>query len=249
MKTEIVIHPDYEFLRSFITALPSDFSRLGEIIYQGRNEIRVIETGGMTVNVKQFGIPNVVNRFVYMGLRKPKAQRAYEHAILLQERNIPTPTPIAYIIIKNGGTLKNTYFISEQVAYSRRMYEFGSLPVEGNEGIVRAFSRFTADLHFKEVYHKDYSAGNILFDIIDGKPEFCIVDINRMKFGPVSLKKGCANFARLWGQQPFFRLLAEEYALCRKADVASCIKWVLIYRRKFWKQFIRKHTPSFKLDL
>ena len=60
---------------------------------------------------------------------------------------------------------------------------------------------------------------------------------------------GCANFARLWGQQPFFRILATEYAAARHFDAEVCIKWVLHYRQKFWKAYSQRHPPEFQLDL
>ena len=43
-----------------------------------------------------------------------------------------------------------------------------------------------------------------------------------MHFGEVDIKKGCANFARLWGQTPFFILLGKEYARSRGMDEEEC---------------------------
>jgi hypothetical protein len=66
-----------------------------------------------------------------------------------------------------------------------------------------------------------------------------------MRFGPVSIKKGCAGFARLWGGDDLFKLLAREYAIARNADPADCIRWVFDYRRRFWEKYTRKHTMPF----
>ncbi len=249
MAIKIIIHPAYEHLRPFISRIPETFSQEGITIYKGRNEIRVVERDGLQLNIKQFGLPLFINRIVYSYWRKPKAERAYNYALKLQEKGINTPAPVAYIRVKNWGLLDKCYFASLQVPYSRRFYEFGTPPIESKEDIIRAFAHFTAYLHTSGIYHKDYSPGNILFDIIDGKPEFCIVDINRMVFGPVNMKKGCANFARLWGQKPFFLLIAEEYANIRHFDVNMCKKLILRYRKKFWKQSMKKYTPKFELDL
>ena len=76
-----------------------------------------------------------------------------------------------------------------------------------------AFAEFTARLHEAGILHLDYSPGNILYDKIGEEYHFSLVDINRMHFGEVDIKKGCANFARLWGQTPFFILLGKEYAV------------------------------------
>ncbi|MDL2231411.1 lipopolysaccharide kinase InaA family protein [Porphyromonadaceae bacterium OttesenSCG-928-L07] len=249
MSVKTIINPAYNHLTSFIVNLPDSFEKEGHIIYNGRNEIRVIEKEGLKINVKRFGIPFFINRFVYAWLRVPKAQRAYEYALKLRSKGISTPEPIAYICTKKYGVLGMCYFVSIQVPHSRNFYEFGTPPIDGREDVIKDFALFTATLHQSEVYHKDYSPGNILFDFVDGKTEFCIVDINRMQFGPVDIKKGCANFARLWGQKPFFKLLAREYAQKRHADVQQCSEWVLKYRYKFWKRFSRKHQPKFELDI
>lgn len=249
MKRKILINPKYEYLRSFITALPDTFSQNGKIIYQSRNELRVFEKEGLSLNVKRFGIPLFFNRIIYNCFRLPKALRAYEYALKLQRLDISTPEAVGCICINHNGLLGSCYFISLQVPYTRRFYEFGISPIEGKEEIIRAFAQYTARMHEAGVYHKDYSPGNILFDINKGKPEFCVVDINRMKFGPVGIKEGCANFARLWGQQPFFRILATEYAEARHFDTAQCIQLVLHYRQKFWKHYSRRHPPEFQLDI
>ncbi|MDR1756899.1 MAG: lipopolysaccharide kinase InaA family protein [Culturomica sp.] len=249
MPATIVIHPKYKELTDFIVQLPETFSRQGKVIYNGRNEIRVVEHAGLTINVKEFGIPFFLNRPVYAWFRKTKAERAYLYAGKLLTRQICTPEPIAYILTKKWGVIGKCYFVSIQVPLARNFYEFGTPPLEGREDIVKDFARYTACIHDSGVYHKDYSPGNILFDVIDGKTEFCLVDINRMEFGRVNIRKGCKNFARLWGQEPFFRLIGQEYAQSRKADPQTCIRLILKYRKKFWKNFIRKHTPKFRLDI
>lgn len=249
MATSITLNPLFENLRSFITQLPETFSSSGEILYQGRNEIRVIEKEGIRLNVKEFRIPIFPNRIIYHLFRPTKAQRAYEYAFRLKKANFNTPEPVAFVITRHRGLLGKCYFISRQADYSRRFYEFGTGPLSGKENIVRDFGLFTAQLHNAGIYHKDYSPGNILFDIHEGRTEFCLVDINRMEFGPVSLRKGCRNFARLWGKEPFFRLLAENYARGRQLNPQECIREILKYRRKFWTRYLRHRPAKFELDL
>ncbi len=249
MPDKIVIHPKYKELADFIVQIPKTFSRQGKVIYNGRNEIRVVEHAELSINIKEFGVPFFLNRLVYAWFRKPKAERAYLYAGKLLDKQINTPEPIAYILTKKRGIIGKCYFISIQVPLTRNFYEFGTPPLAGREHIVQDFARYSAYIHDSGVYHKDYSPGNILFDVIDGKTEFCLVDINRMEFGRVGIRKGCANFARLWGQEPFFRLIGQEYARSREADPQACIRWILKYRRKFWKRFTRKHLPKFELDM
>lgn len=249
MTTQITLNPRFENLRSFAISLPEAFSQTGEILYQGRNEIRVIEKDGIRLNIKEFRIPIFPNRIIYQLFRATKAQRAYEYAFRLREANFNTPEPIAFIVTRHLGLLGKCYFVSRQVDYTRRFYEFGTESLQGKESIVTDFGLFTAQLHNAGIYHKDYSPGNILFDVKNRKTEFCLVDINRMEFGSVSLKKGCSNFARLWGKEPFFRLLAEAYAHGRNFDQEECISEILKYRRKFWTHYLRHRPAKFELDL
>lgn len=249
MTTRITLNPQFEHLRPFIASLPETFSRSGETLHRGRNEIRLVEKEGFRLNIKEFRIPIFPNRIVYHLLRPTKAQRAYEYAFRLRDAGFNTPEPVAFVITRHRGLLGKCYFVSLQADYPRRFYEFGTEPLQGKENIVRDFGLFSARLHNAGVYHKDYSPGNILFDIQEGKTEFCLVDINRMKFGSVSLQKGCSNFSRLWGKEPFFRLLAEAYAQGRGFDPQTCIHEVLKYRRKFWSKYLRRKPAKFELDL
>ncbi|MEG0794980.1 MAG: lipopolysaccharide kinase InaA family protein [Odoribacter sp.] len=231
MHTTIIIHPKYEYLRRFIEQLPDDFLQSGEYIHDGRNKIKKFVTQGLTVNVKRYRIPFFLNRLVYNRFRPTKAERAYEYALKLRGMNVNTPEPIAYIVRSCGGMLEYCYFISVQVAYPRRCYEFKDASLPAVSSVVTALAQYTAHLHHLGVYHKDYSPGNILFDEINGQWEFCLVDINRMEFRKVNMVKGCRNFARLWGSEDMFRLLAQEYGLARHFDQNECVRLVLKYRK------------------
>ncbi len=249
MSRQIVIHPDYSGLRDFITRLPEIFLHEGEYLHDGRNKIKIFDIGGLRINVKRYRIPIVFNRVVYLYLRKTKAERAYVYALRLQEMGICTPAPIAYIIEKKGMLLGYSYFVSIQVDYSRRFYEFGRAALtDEHVMILEEFGRYTAHLHQQNVCHQDYSPGNILFDLKNGRPEFCIVDINRMYFGTVSFKKGCANFARLWGGPEMFRIVATAYAEERGWDVDRTCHEVLEVRKKHWQKVARKREVEFLLE-
>jgi len=249
MSRQIVIHPGYSGLRDFITRLPDIFLHEGEYLHDGRNKIKIFDVRGLKLNVKRYRIPILFNRFVYLYLRKTKAERAYAYALRLQKTGILTPAPVAYIIEKKGLLLGYSYFVSIQVGYSRRFYEFGHAALtEEHVMILKEFGRYTARLHRQNVCHQDYSPGNILFDLKNGKPEFCIVDINRMYFGPVSFKKGCANFARLWGSPEMFRIMAAAYAEERGWDVDKTCREVLKARKEHWRKVARKRKVEFPLE-
>ena len=118
-----------------------------------------------------------------------------------------------------------------------------------NMEIIAQFAALAARMHEQGILHRDFSPGNILFDQVEGKWRFSLVDTNRMYFGPVSVRRGCENFARLWGQTCFFELLALKYAEARGANAADCLKWMLSARKKFWLRYIRRHGRPFAIDL
>ncbi len=236
-KVKITLNPAYQGLRSFVEELPERFEREGETIYNARNQIRLIEHNGLKINVKRFHCPALPNRLVYSILRTPKAVRAYQNAVRLLAMGIPTPEPIAYILC-GGHLLAESYLVTVQSPLSRNFYEFRHHPLQGYESIVRQFARFTASVHQHGVLHLDYSPGNILFDIdAAGQAQFLLVDINRMRFNKrqIGLHAACKNFCRLWGNQDFFELLADEYATARGWDKATTRRLILHYWKQFWK--------------
>jgi len=245
---KVLVSPKFEYLREYIETIPDRFENEGEKIYVGRNLIKMLVVDGFQINVKSYGIPRIFNRIIYSFFRSPKGERAFIYPTILLQKGFQTPEPIAYIEKRQYGLISQSYFISLQCPYKRNFYEFGDADIEDCSDVVKAFARYSARLHEAGILHRDYSPGNILFDKINGKYQFSLVDINRMSFGKISVKDGCANFARLWGQIPFFELLAKEYASARGADENLCRKWVLGYRKIFWKRFVKKHKIKYKLD-
>ncbi len=235
---KIVINPTYEGWRKWIVQLPENFAQQGKVIYDARNQIRLMQApDGTPVCVKRFHKPAFLNRIAYTCLRAPKAKRAYENAIRLLENGIGTPVPVAYILIETNGLIQESYLVALQSVLKRNFYEFRHHPLAGYEPIVEAFARFTADMHRKGILHRDYSPGNILFDLSsDGHISFELVDINRMTFDqPVSLETACYNFRRLWGGEDLMELLARTYARERGWDEELCVKRTIHYWRCFWR--------------
>lgn len=241
----VVLNDAYPSLRSWIEQLPDTFSQQGKVIYDARNQIRVIEgPDGRTYNVKRYCQPMWLNRIVYSWLRQPKAVRAYENATRLLRVGIATPRPIAYILCGEG-LLTESYLITEQSTLGHTFFEIGSHPELAPEPMLRAFTRMTADMHQKGFLHLDYSPGNILFDSVNGEWKFCIVDINRLRTGSVSVVDGCSNFARLWGATEMFRIIADEYAQARAIDKEYALRLILNARRRFW-QFRHPHPDQYR---
>lgn len=246
---KIIVNPKYAVLQKWLTHIATHFEESnGKQLHKSRNCIKVFEVDGISINVKRYGIPSWPNRLIYSFLRAPKGLRAYRYPFRMLARGVETPESVAYIEERHGGIISTTYYVSIQCPYLRRFYEMGDAKAEDVKDIIRAFARFSAHTHEVGILHLDYSPGNILFDRnSEGEWCFSLVDTNRMRFGTVSVKKGCQNFARLWGQPEFFRMLAQAYAEERHADPSQCTKWVMDARRRFWKRFSRKHPVKYHL--
>ncbi|MBO7418512.1 MAG: aminoglycoside phosphotransferase [Bacteroidaceae bacterium] len=247
----LLVNPKYEALRSYLESIPERMLYEGTTLYQKRNLIKELVTpDGLHINVKRYHKPFIINAIVYStGIRKPKGQRAYEYPLILANKGINTPEPIAYIEERKMGLLQFSYFISIQAQGYKTLYEVGNAKEGTYEALAGALGVFTAEMHKKEVLHKDYSPGNILYKVEHDNYLFTIVDINRMQFGPVDQRTGCQNFARLWGPKRFIILMVEAYARHRGFNVETCVEVALEERRRFWRNYQKKHSVGFDLEL
>lgn len=250
MKREkVVINPKHEYLTEFIQSIPTIFDREGECIYDMRNRIKVFDIDGFKVNVKRYCIPRLFfNRVIYKLFRKPKAERAYLYAHKLQEMGFSTPTPIAYIIHSGIFLLDHSYLVTVQESYKYDIGDFiGKEQIDAEDRkVLRAFGKFTANLHEKGIFHSDYGAGNILFNIVDGEPIFSLIDINRMTFDGVSIKKGCDNFCRLNISSEMFQIIAEAYAEVRGCDKDFIYQEIMNGRERFRSRMRSKKALKLK---
>jgi hypothetical protein len=237
----VFINSPYIQLEEFIKKLPLFFDKEGQSIYKSRNELKIFENNGLLLNVKRYRKPHFINRVAYTFFRKSKAKRAYENALILLSKGFETPMPVAYLEIRQGGLLKDSYFISFQCPYTRLFREFADgSTVSGREDILQSFGVLLARLHEAGILHLDLSVGNVLFEKKPDGFHFSLVDLNRMKFKKIGLVAGCRNFERLRGNNDFFRILTETYARERGFDAETCLKLVLDFQEKSERHFQRK---------
>lgn len=78
---KITINPAIRHVQPFIERLPEVFPVSGEVLHEGRNQIRAFDIGGESLVVKRYKRPHLFNRVMYSFFRKNKARRAYEHAL------------------------------------------------------------------------------------------------------------------------------------------------------------------------
>ena len=273
MGRRIDISPAYEHLRAFVESIPETMEAQGTYIYGGRRNLIVKMTAqdGQELNVKRFHQPRGLNRLVYScGIRQPKGRRAFTYPARLLAKGIETPEAVAYIEDRNAmGLLCQSWLISKQCPYSHLLYEMGDASPDVYEPMAQALACFAAHMHQQEVLHLDFSPGNILWEKKrqqgqlrqqgESKPldltlarqeyQFSIVDVNRMRFGPVSMEDGCKSFARLWGPKRFIRLLVEEYARQRGFDPEACVDITMQERARFWTHYQKKREMEFNLEL
>ncbi|MCL3853350.1 lipopolysaccharide kinase InaA family protein [Parabacteroides sp. GYB001] len=233
---KIEINPKYNTLTSFIQTIPEQFDQSGSIVYEGRNVLRKYVVNNLQLVVKSFKPPHLINRFVYGNIRKSKAFRSFHYALLLRDQGINTPEPVAYIEQYNMG-LVHSYYISLESPFTRNLREFWFVPEIGDRRLIlKEFGLFTARMHELNVLHRDYSAGNVLFGLVDGKISFDLVDINRMSFNPVSEEAGYKNFAPLWLTDDAYMEIAKAYARGRGFDEIRAVKRVLFYKNLFMEK-------------
>jgi hypothetical protein len=251
MSRKLILREKYKDLKEFVAQIPRRFEQEGRTIYQGRNLIKVFEAPhDMMVNVKRYHAPRGVNSLVYsLGIRKPKGQRAYQYPRILLQKGIDTPEPVAYIEDRKGGLITYSYLISLQSTLQHTLYEFGNASQEQWEPMVQPLAAFTAKMHNQQLMHRDFSPGNVLWDVVDGEYRFSVVDINRMYFGEVDMKKGCENFARLWGPKAFFCALIRSYTAIRGFNEEEALRIALSARTRFWTRYQQKHPVNFNLEL
>lgn len=232
-------------LEDFLENLPMTFLQSGEVVYSGRNIIKVFDNKGFKINAKSFKKPLLINQIMYATFRQSKAKRSYLYAFALKEQGFQTPDPIAYMEYKKYGLLKYSLYISAHENFDGLMQELRHGNVHQHQELIRQFAVFTANLHEKKILHIDYSSGNILYKKNNGKYTFYLVDLNRMTFGkPINMDKACFNFRRLWGNDEMISLFVKEYAKTRNFDESACLEKTFEYRKKFWDTFIKQHPGS-----
>lgn len=238
---KLFVNSEYATLTTSLRNLPDLFRLQGRTVYKSRNELRVLELQDLSINVKYYRIPILINRIIYTFFRKSKASRAYEYAKILKEKGFGTPEPIAYLELKSNGLISDSYFVSKQIPDFRMMREFADgSDITGREDIIEAMGVFVARLHLAGILHLDLSVGNILFKKDEKGIHFWLVDLNRMRFCPIGQEKGCKNFERLRGCEAYFRVLASSYARERGFDSAQCLKKIMYYQKKSVRTFRAK---------
>lgn len=241
MKTKVVIHPDFESFRDYVERIPEHFDSVGDCVFSDRNQVRVDKMGENKIAIKSYRRIYLTNRIRYSFFAKSKAQRAFENGCLLLERGFLTPQPIAYIECYKSGLLSASYFVSLYTDF-RPLSTIREAKFLDIQALLSAFAKHTYRLHQHNIYHIDYSIGNVLYKLEDGDYQFMLIDNNRMKFGAVSFIQGVKNFHRVDKLSPeSLAWIAKEYAvLCGKDEIVSVERLFHFKRNRMRRKALKR---------
>lgn len=229
---KIILNPRYEHLREYLTNLEEHFNKEGKEIFRDRNVLRVLRVDGLTLCVKRYAPPSLTGRLAQRLYKTPKGKKAYFNPLHLRERGIESPEPIAFVKYNKGLLRTTTYFVCLYSNYRFNMSDAMSLDNQQRMELAKAFAQFAARLHRKGFLHRDFTSSNILYDIIDDRYRFTLIDTNSIRSGSaISIEKGCANLSRIIGDDEFIKILAKAYAEARGAEPEQCIKLIQKARR------------------
>ena len=242
MKSNKTLNKDFKSNNAFFDDIIYNFDSKGEDFGdQDRNSLKLFQLRDRTINVKSFRVPHILNQIVYRYFRKSKAQRSYEYANKLMELNVGTPQPIGYYEFKTLFFFNKSYYISEQLDCDLTYRELTSdLNYPNHEDILRAFTRFTFQLHQKGILFLDHSPGNTLIKINNGDYKFYLVDLNRMEFKTLDFETRVKNFARLTVQKSMVEVMSDEYAKCSWEDYNSILNLMWQETMSFQEGFHRR---------
>ena len=237
---KITVNPGMEHLRQFVRQLPELFPVSGEVLHDGRNQIRAFDIGGERLVVKRYKRPSAFNAVMYSFFRKSKARRAYEHALRLRELEIDTPEPVAWSEYRRNGLITETYFVSRRSDYAPLTAATERFPTSDSLPVLEAFSRFTVRLHEKGICHEDFNQTNILWrhDEATGRYDFQLIDINRMKFlrRPLRPDECMINLRRLSCPAVAFLYILDRYAETRQWDMDDTLLRGTFFRLLFGRR-------------
>lgn len=215
LQVKIIINSKYLSLTSEIKQLINNYHHAGKLLVKGsRNSIKVNYLNEKEVNLKYFAKLGFIKGIIYTFFRKSKAKRSFEYANYLLKNNILTPTPIAYSEEYYLGLLTDSFYISDHINYDFTFRELIHDPLfPQRDEILKQFTEFTYRLHQANVNFLDHSPGNTL--IVkkgNGLYDFYLIDLNRMKFENMSIRKRMDNFKKMWLSKHMVKIIAKKYA-------------------------------------
>jgi hypothetical protein len=244
---KVIIDEAYSSYKEEIFQALDNFDKEGRKIGPGkRNVVKAVSLNEKELNIKAFKIPNAVNKIAYRFFRKSKAERSFNYAQELLKRGINTPAPVAYAEEVTSVAFLKSFYISEQLDYDLTFRDL-NLEKKGHEEILRAFTRFTFQLHEKEIEFLDHSPGNTLIQINENAFKFYLVDLNRMNFKSLSFTERMQNFKRLTRERAIYEIMADEYAKQTERSSSEVFDQMWHFNQEFFNRRDKKARLKQKL--
>lgn len=244
-----VINSEYKSFAKTLDHYIENYNTTGEAFgNQERNSLRLFKLGDKTLNVKSFKKPNAINKIVYKFFRKSKAQRSFEYANKLKALSVGTPEPVAFYEISSGLLFGKSYYISEQLNDDITFRELTTnFNIPNYDAILRAFTKFTFQLHEKGINFLDHSPGNTLIKYNNGNYKFYLVDLNRMNFESMTFEKRIKNFAKLTIHKSMIEVMSDEYAKLIKEDYNKVFSLMWKETQDFQESYHRRRRLKQKI--
>src|SRR5690606_30663149 len=227
------------------------FDEAGELLAKGsRNTIKIFATDSVSLNIKSFKKPNLLNQFVYKYIRDSKAKRSYEYGLRLLETKIGTPQPIACLENYKGVGLGTSFYVCEHILAEYTYRDLVQNPnLENKEQMLHEFTRFCVKLHDEGVEFKEHSPGNTLIKIVNDNYQYFLVDLNRMNFHhQMNFEQRMFNLRRLTPKKDMIAIMANEYAKYyqfKSEEEIFALMWH--YTCEFQEKFQRKQRLKKKI--
>jgi len=143
---------------------------------------------------------------------------------------------------------KKSFYISEHQDCDLTFRELSrDFNYPNHNEILRAFTRFTFELHNKQVLFLDHSPGNTLIKKVDDSYAFYLVDLNRMQFKTLSFEERIKNFSRLTPHQYIVEIMSDEYAKCMQMDYDTVYNLMWKYTVEFQNKHLGKQQLKRRL--
>ena len=251
MSINVNYNPKFSNLSDILNEIFVNFNFKGKILVNGqRNAIKLFEVEGITLNIKSFKRPNLINKIVYRYFRKSKARRSFEFASKLMEMQIGTPQPVAFFENYDFVGLKESYYACEHL---ENVFEFREIvqneAFENRDFIIRKFTQFTFEMHEKGIEFLDHSPGNTLIrKNNDGSYSFFLVDLNRMQFHEtIDFKTRMKNLSKITHKKDMIAVMSNEYAKLSNGDETTIFETMWGLTADFQYRFHRKKRIKKKL--
>ena len=245
------INNKFEYILKKVTFLIDNFLIEGKILVNGqRNTIKLFKVEDITLNIKSFKKPNLINKIAYRYFRKSKARRSFEFASKLMEMQIGTPNPVAFFENYDFIGLKESYYACEHL---ESVFEFREIvqneAFENRDFIIRKFTQFTFEMHEKGIEFLDHSPGNTLIrKNTDGSYSFFLVDLNRMQFHEtIDFKTRMKNLSKITHKKDMIAVMSNEYAKLSNGDETTIFETMWGLTADFQYRFHRKKRIKKKL--